>query len=446
MDASGRVDLIVGIDDRLSWWQYIIYGAQQLTVDTTILIIPVLLARALKLPPETSAFMVQAALTGAGVVTIAQSLWILRLPVLQGPGIVFVSVVPAVVATSGLAAAWTGMVIGSLITAVLAAFGFWGWIRPAFGSAPVYGTVLLMAALTIAGAIIGQVVGFPHAPHFGEPFNFVLALLPYVVALIVVLFFPHSFIRFVALLVGAIIAVIVAWLSGRMNFAAAAHAPWLGFAAFFPFGFDFNIGAVLVMLLAHVADLGQVVGSYILVGEDIGGQKVTNRRINGGIFAESLGSAFSAALGGMPTTTYNQNFGALAVTRIGSRFVFATAGVILLILGQSPKIGSFVAAIPGPVVGGLLLVTIAFLAMQAIRVLGTMPQTEANIFIAGTGIVIGIGVMALPHDFIMMLPPSLRPFVSAGIVVAFIIAAVMQTVLNVIFKRSDVKDEAPEKC
>src|SRR5579872_7522690 len=147
MDAPRRVDLIVGIDDRLKWWQNIVYGVQQLTVDTTILIIPVLLARALKLPPQTSAFVVQAALTGAGLVTIAQALWILRLPVLQGPGIVFVSVVPAVVSTSGLAAAWTGMVIASLIAAVLSVFGFWGRIRLIFGAAPVYGVVILMASL-----------------------------------------------------------------------------------------------------------------------------------------------------------------------------------------------------------------------------------------------------------------------------------------------------------
>jgi xanthine/uracil permease len=444
MEAPQRVELIVGIDERLKWWQNIVYGIQQLTVDTTILIIPVLLARALKLPPQESRFVVQAALTGAGIVTIAQSMWILRLPVLQGPAIVFVSVVPAVVATSGLAAAWTGMVIASLIAAVLSLFGFWGRVRLIFGAAPVYGVVILMAALTIASAIVGQVVGFPRSPTFGQPFNFVLASIPFVVALAVILFIPRSFLRLVALLLGAVAAILVALISGRMNFGAAANAPWFGFSVFFPFGFQFDLGATLVMLLAYIADLGQVVGSYILVGEEIGKQKVSNKRIDGGILTESLGSAISAAFGGVPTVTYNQNIGALAVTRIGSRFVFATAGVILLIFGQSPKIGAFVAAIPGPVVGGLLLVTIAALGMQAIRVLGSMPQTDANIFIAGTAIIVGIGVTALPHDFIAMLPPLLRPFISTGIVVAFVIAAVMHTIFNVGLRASEPEKQRQE--
>ncbi|HET7849472.1 MAG TPA: solute carrier family 23 protein, partial [Pseudolabrys sp.] len=278
-------------------------------------------------------------------------------------------------------------------------------------------------------------------PTFGQPFNFVLALIPYVVALLVVLFMPRSFLRLIALLLGAVLAIVIALLTGRMNFAAAAHAPWVGFSMFFPFGFQFDLGTTLVMLLAYVADLGQVVGSYVLVGEDIGKQKVTDKRIDGGILAESLGSAISAAFGGVPTVTYNQNIGALAITRIGSRFVFATAGVILLILGQSPKIGAFVAAIPGPVVGGLLLVTIAALCMQAIRVLGSMPQSDANIFIVGTSIVVGIGVAALPHDFVAMLPPLLRPFVSTGIVVAFVIAGVLHTLLNVLLKRSELQKQ-----
>jgi uric acid transporter len=90
----------------------------------------------------------------------------------------------------------------------------------------------------------------------------------------------------------------------------------------------------------------------MLVGEVIGKQKITDRRIDGGILTESLGSAISGTFGGLPTVTYNQNIGALIVTGIGSRFVFATAGVILVILGLCPKVGAIIAAIPGPIVGG----------------------------------------------------------------------------------------------
>src|SRR5689334_23392456 len=210
MENAQDVKLIIGIEDRLSWWQNIMYAIQQLTVDTTILIVPVLLARALKLPAETSALMVQAALIGAGLVTIGQALWVLRLPVLQGPAIVFVSVVPTVVAVSGLAAAWTGLLISSLIAAVLSLLGVWGRLKAVFGAAPVYGVVILMVTFIIARTIATQIVGFPNTPSFAMPSNFIFAAIPFLIALLVVLLMPSSFLRLASLLLGAIVAIVLA--------------------------------------------------------------------------------------------------------------------------------------------------------------------------------------------------------------------------------------------
>jgi xanthine/uracil permease len=437
MENAQDVKLIIGIEDRLSWWQNIMYAVQQLTVDTTILIVPVLLARALKLPPETSALMVQAALIGAGLVTIGQALWVLRLPVLQGPAIVFVSVVPTVVAVSGLASAWTGLLISSLIAAVLSLLGVWGKLKAIFGAAPVYGAVILMVTFIISRTIATQIVGFPNTPAFALPSNFIFAAIPFLIALLVVLLMPSSFLRLASLLLGAIVAIVVALVSGKMSLAAVGNAPWFGFLVLFPFGFQFDLGATLVMLLAFIADLGQVIGSYVMVGEVIGKQKVTSKRVDAGVLVESVGSVVSSAFGGLPTVTYNQNIGALIVTGIGSRFVFATAGVILLILGLCPKVGAVIASIPGPIVGGLLLVTIAVLCMQSIRVLGSMAQTNANLFAAGTGIVVGIGVTALPQEFVAMMPSLFRPFVSSGIIMTFLVAGLLHVVFNLVLKTGE---------
>jgi NCS2 family nucleobase:cation symporter-2 len=442
MDQARDVKLIVGIEDRLIWWQNILYAVQQLTVDTTVLIVPILLARSLNLPPELGALVVQASLIGAGLVTVGQALWSLKLPVLQGPAIVFVSVVPAVVAVSGLAEAWTGLVLASLIAAVLSLFGVWGKLRSIFGAAPVYGVVILMVSIIISHAIANQIVGPVNSPTFAAPSNFVLAGIPFMVALLVVLFMPSSILRLSSLLLGAVIAIVVALLLGRMNFAPVGKADWFGFSVLFPFGFKFDLGTTLVMLLAFIADLGQVIGSYVLVGEVIGRQKVDSKRIDGGVFVESVGSTFASVLGGLPTVTYNQNIGALMVTGIGSRFVFATAGVILVILGLIPKVGAIIASIPAPIVGGLLLVTIAMLCMQAIRVLGTMPQTNVNMFAAGAAIIVGIATTVLPKEFVMLAPPVLRPFVSSGIITSFLVAATLHIIFNLVLKvgQDEVKE------
>jgi xanthine/uracil permease len=75
--------------------------------------------------------------------------------------------------------------------------------------------------------------------------------------------------------------------------------------------------------------------------------------------------------------------------------------------------------------------------MQAIRVLGSMPQTNANIFAAGTALIIGVGANALPHDLIMRLTALLRPFIAAGIIMSFLVAAFMHIVFNLMLRTGD---------
>ena len=85
------------------------------------------------------------------------------------------------------------------------------------------------------------------------------------------------------------------------------------------------------------------------------------------------------------------------------------------------------------------------LGMQAIRVLGTMAQTNANLFSAGLGIVIGAGAGVLPHDFVMMMQALVRPFVSSGIVMGFLVAAIMHLIFNVMLKAGEKDTEKPRR-
>jgi uric acid transporter len=243
------------------------------------------------------------------------------------------------------------------------------------------------------------------------------------------------------LLVGAILAIVAAIILDKMKFAAVEKAPWIGLSVLFPSGSNSTWERPWLCRSQFIADLGQVIGGYVMVGEVIGKQEMTSKRVNGGVFVESVGSVVSSTLGGLPTVTYNQSIGALIVAGIGSRFVFATAGVILVILGLCPKVGAIVASIPAPIVGGLLLVTIAMLCMQSIRVLGSMPETNANLFAAGTGIVVGIGVTALQQEFVAMMPTLFRPFVTSGIVMSFLVAGLLHVVFNLVLKTgtSEVK-------
>ena len=114
--AGERQDLIVGVEDKMTLKEYLIYGLQQVLVESSALTFPVVTGMALKLPRETVQYMVQAYCIGAGIVTITQSTRLLRLPVVQGPAAVFLSLTIALGGTLGTGAVWTAMVIGGVVS------------------------------------------------------------------------------------------------------------------------------------------------------------------------------------------------------------------------------------------------------------------------------------------------------------------------------------------
>lgn len=427
----GRADLLIGIEDRLPWWQCAWYGIQQLTVDGTAIVIPVVIGGALHLTPPQTAHVVQASLIGAGLVTLGQSLLSLRLPVLQGPATVFVAIMATVAAGYGLPAAWTAMFVAGLIVAALAwPLRLWSRLRPVFAAAPVYGTFLVLVSLVIGGVLMGDIVGKPGGPGFGGGLDFVLAALPLLAALVLMLVVPRSIWRYSSILIGAIAAVLIAAVFGRVDFASVGGASWLGVPRLLPFGFQLNGAAILIVFVGYFANLFEVVGTYVLVGEVIGGQRMEAARIDGGILTESLGSAIAGLFGGCGTITYMQNTGALALTGVGSRFVFAASGVILLILGFVPKVGAIAADLPAPVVGGLLLATVAMLFMQGVRVLGRMPSTNLNLMSAGVGILVGASWTAVPAPFFALLPAWAKPFLTSGLIVGLFVSVVLYVVFG----------------
>ncbi len=350
----------------------------------------------------------------------------LKLPVLQGPGIVFISIMASTAATIGLAEAWTAMVVAGLVVAVLGwPLGVWGRLRDILAAPAVYGAYLTLLALAVSKTIFDQIIGTVGAPFFASGQNFLLAAVPFTIAIVITLLFPRSYLRFAALLVAAIAAAIVAVLLGRYNVAAVTGAPWVRVPQLLPFGWSWNTQAVILLFIGYLANAAEILGGYRLIGEVMGKQTVSPRRMNAGLATEGLGSAIGALFGGLGTITYTQNAGAIALTGIGSRFVFAAAGGLMIVFGLIPKVGQSVVALPPPVLDGLLLAAVAMLVMQGIRVLGAMPLTNVNMLTAGSGIAVGIGLSYAPAEFAASLPVLLRPFLANGLIVGFLVALVL---------------------
>lgn len=412
-------ELLVGVHDKLPIWQYVVYGAQMLLADgLTALVLPVVLGRILSLSTEQTAGLLAACLLGAGLTSIVQSLYFLRLPVLQGPAVSFIAVIPLGAATYGLDAIFTAMWVCGLIVAFLSwPIRLFPKMRHFVSQPAVYGTFFVLVSIVIAQTIIGQVVGTPDSPHFASGLNYLIAVIPFIAALLFVVIMPKSRWRPVVLLGSAVLAVLISGGAGQTDFSSVSDAHWFVFPEFMPFGFKLSFGAMALIFGAYFINIFESIGLYKVFAVDVAGEELTENRVAGGLVCEGLGGTVGGIFGGLGGITYSQNMGSIAITRIGTRFQVTAAGVILVIMAFVGKFEAVVASLPGPVVGGLLFATVALLLMQGVISLGEVPTTGLNLYAVGGGLMLGAAWFGMPDGALAGLPKGLAPFLGSPLIV-----------------------------
>ena len=152
----------------------------------------------------------------------------------------------------------------------------------------------------------------------------------------------------------------------------------------------------------------------------------------GGI-ADGLGSAVAALFGGVPLISYDQNVGAISLTGVGSRFVVAAAGAILIVMALLPKIGAVIAIVPPFVLGGTLIFMFAMIAAVGVGILADSMRTQRDLLLLAASLGLSVAVNFAPPTIFEAVPQAIRILASDGIVVG----TVMAVALNLVLPRRD---------
>src|SRR5204862_6204932 len=149
-----------------------------------------------------------------------------------------------------------------------------------------------------------------------------------------------------------------------INFTALSNAAWFGAPAFTTPTFNINamtlIAPVAIILVAE--NLGHVKAVGAITGRNL------DKYLGRAFLGDGLATIVSASGGGTGVTTYAENIGVMAVTRIYSTLIFVVAALFAIVLGFSPKFGALILTIPGPVIGGLSIVVFGLIAATAGRI------------------------------------------------------------------------------
>ena len=378
-------------------------------------------------------YLIQMAMLFAGIATLFQTVGFgpigARLPIMQGTSFAFVGVLAGIAATQGLGVALTSCIIGGLIHFALGSVI--ANIRYLFPPL-VTGLVILAIGLYLVPVGIKYAAGGAAdfqmaAESFGSLMHWTVALTVIVVAL-GFKFMTKGMLSNAAILFGLIAGYLVAFMFGMVNFSSVGKASWVTSLQTLPYGFEFNLGAVIGVTLVSIVSAVETVGDTSATAKAGAGREATDEEISGATYADGLGTAVAGVFGGLPNTSFSQNVGIVGMTGIMSRHVVTIAGAIMVLCGLIPKIGAIIASMPLPVLGGGVIVMFGMVASAGLNVLSEVKMSRRNMIIIALSLSIGLGFNLVPSA-VQYLPGIWKTLATSAVAPTAFLAIILNQIL-----------------
>lgn len=391
------------------------------------ILVPMMIGQALGYNSEQLTYLVSTDIFMCGVATFLQlqlnKYFGIGLPVVLG--VAFQSVAPlTIIGQSHGSGAMFGALIVSGIFVVLVS-GIFSKLANYFPSI-VTGSVITTIGLTLIPVAIGNMGNNVANPSLE---SLLLALIT-VFIILVVNIFTKGFLKSISILLGLVIGTLIASGMGQVNFAPVSQAPLLHIPTVFYFGTPtFEFSSIVMMCIIATVSMVESTGVYLALS-DITKDPIDATRLRNGYRAEGLAVLLGGVFNTFPYTGFSQNVGLVKMSGIKTRLPIYYAAGFLVLLGLLPKFGALAQIIPSPVIGGAMIVMFGFVSLQGMQMLARVDfaNNEHNFLIAAVSIAVGVGFNN--SNLFNSLPTAFRMFFSNGIVMASILAVVLNAILN----------------
>lgn len=391
------------------------------------ILVPMMIGQALGYNSEQLTYLVSTDIFMCGVATFLQlqlnKYFGIGLPVVLG--VAFQSVAPlTIIGQSHGSGAMFGALIVSGIFVILIS-GIFSKLANYF-PAIVTGSVITTIGLTLIPVAIGNMGNNEANPTLE---SLTLALIT-VFIILVVNIFTKGFLKSISILLGLVIGTLIASGMGQVNFAPVSQAPLLHIPTVFYFGAPtFEFSSIVMMCIIATVSMVESTGVYLALS-DITKDPIDETRLRNGYRAEGLAVLLGGVFNTFPYTGFSQNVGLVKMSGIKTRLPIYYAAGFLVLLGLLPKFGALAQIIPSPVIGGAMIVMFGFVSLQGMQMLARVDfvNNEHNFLIAAVSIAVGVGFNN--SNLFNSLPTAFRMFLSNGIVMASILAVVLNAILN----------------
>ena len=310
-----------------------------------------------------------------------------KVPVFLGSSFAFLGMYAAIIpaygkeyATGGVVAAGGLYVILAILIKVLGTKRVMKLFPPA-----VCGPLIILIGINLAASAVNNLFT-----------NWILGIVP-ILVIIICNTWGKGMIKIIPVLISLIVSYIVAIIMGAVSFDAVGTAAWVGLPNFhLP---KFNADCIIAGLAVAVAAMVEHVGDVMAIGATTGRNYIADPGLTRTLLGDGIGTSLAGLLGGPANTTYSENTGVVALTRVFDPFVMRIAAVMAIILSLSPKFEAVINSIPTAVIGGISFVLYGMIAATGIR---TIVENQVdfvnmrNVLIAAIIMVSGLGFNTYP--------------------------------------------------
>lgn len=422
--------------EGLSNWKISTLGLQHvLAMYAGAVIVPLIVGPAIGLTGKELEYLISIDLFMCGIATLLQVVGGkhigVKLPVVLGCAFQAVAPMITIGNVHGITAIYGAIICSGIVVVILSQF-----MSKVMHFFPpiVTGSVVTIIGVTLIPVAMGNAAGGEGAPGFGNLQNFFLATIT-LVLIVLLNKFLKGYMRAISVLLALVFGTVIAYMMGAVDFGDAKEASWIHAVKPFYFGIPtFNISAIITMTIVAIVSMIESTGVFLALGE-VCEKELKSDNIKKGLRAEGMATAIGGVFNAFPYTSFSQNVGLVALTKVKTRNVVIAAGVILIILGLLPKVAAITATIPNSVLGGAMIAMFGMVIASGIKMLSKVDfNRQENALIVAISVGIGLGSAVVPA-FFQELPDSIRLLVQNGIVTG----SVSAIILNVIFNFKETK-------
>ncbi len=428
---TSSVSNIYQLEGRVPIAKAIPFGLQHILAMFVANLTPItIIAAAGGLSQEEIAVLLQNAMFVAGIATLIQlyPLWKIgaRLPIVMGVSFTFVTVLSAIAANYDYPTVMGAVLIGGIFEGTLGLFAkYWRKIISPIVAASVV-TSIGFSLFTVGARSFGG----GYTEDFGSPQNLLLGTVTLAVCLAWNCF-AKGYLKQLSVLIGLIIGYVVAVFMGKVDFSTIFSDGLIAFPRIMPYVPNFNFSAIFSVCIIYLVSAAETIGDTSAMVATGLNREIKENEISGSLVCDGYASAISSLFGCPPVTSFSQNVGLIAMTKVVNRFTIMTGAVFMMIAGLLPPVGNFFASLPESVLGGCTIMMFGTILTSGMQMVAKAGFNQRNITIAALSLSVGIGFtttseIGLWHAF----PEMIQSVFSANVVaVVFVTSIILNLIL-----------------